>query len=89
VSAPKHVLTEGLRLAYTPGLLGLHFRIAGVPDSYPNDDVLGGRDMAYINGLIEADERRVPQRDERCHDGQHDWGEFFCRICGHSIVQGG
>jgi hypothetical protein len=50
--------TKGLRLAFTPGMLGLHFRIGNEPDSYPNDMEKGERDMAYINSLIEADERQ-------------------------------
>lgn len=52
------VLTPGVRLAYTEGLIGLHFRINGESGSYRNDNVLGHRDMTYINDLIENDELR-------------------------------
>jgi hypothetical protein len=59
-------LTHGVRLAYTPGPLGLHFRIMNQPDSYPDDDALGNRDMAYINRLIETDEvRRMDSAEAR------------------------
>jgi hypothetical protein len=50
--------TKGLRLAYTEGLLGLHFRIGTEPGSYPENDAQGQADMAYINELIAADEKR-------------------------------
>lgn len=52
VSAP--VPTPGLRLEFEPGLLGLKF----VADEKPYPEAHGQTDMAYINGLIESDERR-------------------------------
>lgn len=45
--------TKGLRLAFEPGICGLKF-VAG-EGKYPEAN--GPTDMAYINSLIEADER--------------------------------
>lgn len=47
--------TQGLRLAFTPGLLGLHFVVGSAKYT---DEEKGPSDMAYVNSLIEADERQ-------------------------------
>jgi hypothetical protein len=55
--------TKGLRLAFKPGLLGLHFTWAGTgKEPYPESQ--GPSDMAYINELIEEDEQRRATKGE-------------------------
>jgi hypothetical protein len=46
--------TKGLRLAFEPGICGLKF----VSEEKPYPEANGPDDMAYINRLIEADERK-------------------------------
>lgn len=48
--------TKGLRLAFSYGILGLHFVVDGSNGRYPETN--GPTDMAYINELIKKDEER-------------------------------
>lgn len=52
--------TKGLRVAFKEGMLGLHF----VADENPYPEANGPADMAYINRLIEEDEKRGEGAEE-------------------------
>ena len=68
-TSPPPPPTKGLRLAFQPGALGLHFVTGKEPGTYP--EAQGHIDMAYINELLEMDERRR-EHLAKLHAGSQD-----------------